>query len=151
MWRCICAAFFTETDTVNERRYRRATSRLPGRERTYVATNQPKKRRAAGLLPASQKSIKPNDSRHFHISKVEAAGIEPSSDFDTTENIICNCENCQQCRAAYALHCECFKSHLLASIDADLHYVIEQWKLLDASTQRAIATYCRKRSVARYE
>jgi hypothetical protein len=34
---------------------------------------------------------------------VEAAGIEPSDDFDATESSICDCENCQQCRAANAL------------------------------------------------
>jgi len=82
---------------------------------------------------------------------VEAAGIEPSAIFAATENSICDCENCQQCRAANALHSECFKRQFLASLDADLHYVIEQWELLDASTRRAIATYCQQRSFADYQ
>jgi hypothetical protein len=44
------------------------------------------------------------------------AGIEPSDDIDATEYTICNCEKCQECRAAYALHRECFKSHYLATL-----------------------------------
>jgi hypothetical protein len=84
-------------------------------------------------------------------SKVEAAGIEPSFDIDATDSSVCDCENCQLCPAARALHLDCFKSHFLASIDADLHYVIEQWERLDASTQRAIATYCRQRTNAGYQ
>jgi hypothetical protein len=71
--------------------------------------------------------------------KVEAAGIEPSDDFDATENGICDCENCQQCRAAYALHLECFKGHLMASFDADLQRVIAVWERLDVLARRAIS------------
>jgi hypothetical protein len=69
---------------------------------------------------------------------VEAAGIEPSSDFDATENSICDCENCQHCRAANALHLECFKLQYLALLDADLQLVIEVWDQLDGPTRRAI-------------
>jgi hypothetical protein len=70
---------------------------------------------------------------------VEAAGIEPSDDFDATENCICDCENCQQCRAARALHLDCFRSHFLSSLDAELQRVIEGWEQLDATTRHEIA------------
>lgn len=69
---------------------------------------------------------------------MEAAGIEPSDDFDATCDSVCNCENCQECRAAYALHSECFKGHLLASLDADLQRVIDGWELLSESVRDAI-------------
>jgi hypothetical protein len=42
---------------------------------------------------------------------------------------------CQHCRAAYALHLDCFKSHFLASLDADLQRVIEQWQSLPESVK----------------
>jgi hypothetical protein len=69
---------------------------------------------------------------------MEAAGIEPSDDFDATENCICDCENCQQCRAANALHLECFKSHYLSSLDADLQRLINRWGELPASVKGAV-------------
>jgi hypothetical protein len=68
---------------------------------------------------------------------VEAAGIEPSDDFGATDSSVCDCENCQQCRAAYALHLECFKGHLLASLDADLQRVIAAWERLPESIRVA--------------
>ena len=71
------------------------------------------------------------------IRKLEAAGIEPSDDFAATKDGVCNCENCQQCRAAYALHLECFKGHLLASFDADLQRVIAVWDELPEAMRRA--------------
>jgi hypothetical protein len=70
---------------------------------------------------------------------MEAAGIEPSSDFVTTENSICDCENCQQCRAARALHFECFRSQFLATLDIDLQSLIDGWERLDETTRHAIA------------
>lgn len=70
---------------------------------------------------------------------MEAAGIEPSADFIATDNSVCDCENCQQCRAAYALHFECFKSHFLESFDAELQRVIDGWKQPDVTTRYAIA------------
>jgi hypothetical protein len=71
---------------------------------------------------------------------MEAAGIEPSTDFDATRNSICDCENCQQCRAANALHFECFKSQFLASLDINLQRLIECWEHLDTATHRTIAS-----------
>jgi hypothetical protein len=65
-------------------------------------------------------------------------GIEPSADFAITDNSVCDCENCQQCRAARALHFDCFKSQFLASLDIDLQSLIDSWERLDATTRRAI-------------
>jgi hypothetical protein len=70
---------------------------------------------------------------------VEAAGIEPSADIYATDNALCNCEYCQQCRAANALHFDCVKSHFLASLDTDLQRVIAGWERLDGTTRHAIA------------
>jgi hypothetical protein len=69
---------------------------------------------------------------------VEAAGIEPASDFDGTTDDLCDCENCKQCRAANALHFECFKGQFLASLDAELQVLIGDWVRLDDSTRKAI-------------
>ena len=66
------------------------------------------------------------------------AGIEPCDDFDATSESLCDCENCQECRAANALRLDCFKSHFLASLDADLHWVIEQWPSLRESVRNTI-------------
>ncbi len=62
---------------------------------------------------------------------MEAAGIEPSLVSDATDSSVCDCENCQQCRAANALHFECFKGHFMASLDIGLQRLIEQWDELD--------------------
>jgi hypothetical protein len=72
------------------------------------------------------------------MSKVEAAGIEPSDDFDASCRGICDCEHCRECRAANALHLECFKSHFLTSLDADLQRVIEGWARLPEEMRRAV-------------
>ena len=69
---------------------------------------------------------------------VEAAGIEPSDDFGATADSPCDCENCQQCRAAYALHFECFKGQFLASLDADLQRVIGEWDRLPEAVRGAV-------------
>jgi hypothetical protein len=76
---------------------------------------------------------------------VEAAGIEPSFDFDATDSAVYDRDNCQQCRTAYALPFECFKSRLLASLDADLQHVIASWNGLRETTRRAIARYLHTR------
>jgi hypothetical protein len=77
---------------------------------------------------------------------VEAAGIEPVDDFDATAEPLCDCENCQQCRAAYALHSECFKSHFLASLDTDLQNVIESWEGVPVAIRAAINALLKGRS-----
>jgi hypothetical protein len=58
--------------------------------------------------------------------------------FGATIDSAFDCEMCQQCRAAYALHFECFKGHFLASLDADLQRVISAWKSLDDESRWAI-------------
>lgn len=80
------------------------------------------------------------------MSKMEAAGIEPSDDFDATKNSVCDCEKCQECRAAQALHGECFQSHYLASLDAELQRVLKVWKRLDASARLAVVTYSEQKA-----
>src|ERR1051326_5373848 len=69
----------------------------------------------------------------------EAAGIEPSPHFAASNSIVWDRENCQGCHAARALHFECFKSHFLASLDADLQGLIDRWEHLDATARHAIA------------
>lgn len=71
------------------------------------------------------------------------AGIEPPDDSDANDNVPCACENCQQCRAAYALHLECFKGHYLASIDADLQAIIGGWEKLPDATRYAFLALAR--------
>jgi hypothetical protein len=73
---------------------------------------------------------------------VEAAGIEPSADFAATANSVCDCENCEQCRAAYALHVECFKSHFLASLDGDLQCLVVKWDQLGFAVREAVKAQC---------
>lgn len=77
-------------------------------------------------------------------TKMEAAGIEPAAEFDATTNGVCDCESCQRCRAANALHSECIKSHVLASLDADLQRVIEAWDGIDDTTRRVIVECARE-------
>jgi hypothetical protein len=69
---------------------------------------------------------------------MEAAGIEPADDSDATADSACDCEVCQECRAAYALHFECFKSRLLASFDADLQQLMNGWACLPEAIRAAI-------------
>jgi hypothetical protein len=97
-------------------------------------------RRVCHPRPKTQKT-----PRILGIS-MEAAGIEPSADVAATENSVCDCENCQQCRAARALHFECFKSHFLASLDADLQRVVYAWALAEPPLRQmilAIVNTCR--------
>jgi hypothetical protein len=84
---------------------------------------------------------KGSDTSRRHPSsggKVEAAGIEPSFVSDATDSSVCDCENCQQCRAARALHFNCFKSQFLASLGADLQEFICMWEQLPIDTRCAI-------------
>jgi hypothetical protein len=91
---------------------------------------------AAQMLPS--RIAHPATRYHLTSYKVEAAGIEPSPDFVASDSVVCNCENCQQCRAAYALHLGCFKGHLLASFDVDLQRLISAWDLLPKPVRKAI-------------
>jgi hypothetical protein len=73
------------------------------------------------------------------LSSIGTEGIEPGADFDGTTDGLCDCENCQQCRAANALHLECFKGHFLASLDADLQQVIDVWERLPTEMRKEFA------------
>src|SRR5262249_16458199 len=66
-------------------------------------------------------------------------GIDSSADFATSNPIVCDRENGQQRRAACALHFESIRSHLLASLDAELKQVISGWEQLDETMRHAIA------------
>ena len=108
------------------------------------ATREKNPRRSKGLDALGQALTLDVTACH----RVEAAGIEPSDNFDATSECQCNCENCQQCRAANALHSGCIKRHLLASFDIDLQCLIERWERLDVSVRQAIAAYCNPSVVA---
>jgi hypothetical protein len=53
--------------------------------------------------------------------------------------LVCDCENCQECGAAYALHFDCSKSHFLASFDVELQLVVDGWRRLPKQMREAIA------------
>jgi hypothetical protein len=72
------------------------------------------------------------------LSSFGSERIEPSDDFDATTSSVCDCENCHQCRAAKALHFDCFKSQFLVSLDADLQCVVAGWGNLAAPFRGAI-------------
>jgi hypothetical protein len=65
-------------------------------------------------------------------------GLEPLAGSDVTDDPRCICENCEQLRAANALHFECFKSRFLASLDAELQNVILSWPPLPDGVKSAI-------------
>jgi hypothetical protein len=69
---------------------------------------------------------------------MEAAGIEPASDFDTTGQLPCGCVVCEECRAANALHCESSNCLSLASTDPNLQRVIAAWDTLSKAAKAAI-------------
>jgi hypothetical protein len=69
---------------------------------------------------------------------VEAAGIEPGNDIDASVEGHCECEECQLCRAAHALHFECFKSRYLTPFEIDLHSLISNWQTLPNNIRTAI-------------
>jgi hypothetical protein len=68
---------------------------------------------------------------------MEAAGMEPASCSNLTDNACYVCENCQHPSAARALHSGGLNCHFLASLDADLQRVIAEWENLPAAIRRA--------------
>ena len=66
-----------------------------------------------------------------------AVGIEPASCANLTESACSLCENCQQARAARALHSGGPNCHFVASLDADLRAVIAAWDALPVSIRKA--------------
>jgi hypothetical protein len=67
-----------------------------------------------------------------------ATGIEPAFNSDATDILPCSCVNCQQCRAAPALHFGCPDWLETASHDADLQRVIAAWGDLPEAIRRAL-------------
>jgi hypothetical protein len=74
---------------------------------------------------------------------MEAAGIEPASNFDLTTATTCDCVNCEQCGAAPALHSRRSNWLDLASIDADLLSVVLAWEELSDPIQKGICALVR--------
>jgi hypothetical protein len=93
-----------------------ASSSVIDRQRQRSDRKRKNPRRSKGL-DASWQPLSPIGNA---CQKVEAAGIEPCDDFVVTGEADCSCENCQDCRAAYALHSTCFGLHSLASLGIDL-------------------------------
>jgi hypothetical protein len=65
-------------------------------------------------------------------------GLEPTTGFDATDASICDCENCQQPRAANALHADISTGQLMAIFDADFHQVKLAWPTLPSETRKVI-------------
>lgn len=70
--------------------------------------------------------------------KMEAAGIEPAGDSDGIIKPACSCGNCEECRAASALHFACANSLDLSSIDTDLLTVVLAWAGISEPIRKAI-------------
>ncbi len=97
-----------------------------------------RRRRRVPDPPPKSMQVALSDALWHCLSSIGTTGIEPSDDFGATADSPCDCENCQQCRAAYALHLECFKGHLMASFDADLQRVVEAWDRLPEAVRKAV-------------
>ena len=65
-------------------------------------------------------------------------GIEPALNSDATDILPCSCVNCQQCRAARALHFGCPDWPSVASSDADLQRIIAAWDALPQAIRVAV-------------
>lgn len=68
----------------------------------------------------------------------KVAGIEPACDFDGKNERICDCVNCETCRAALALHSGGSNRLDLSSIDADLLSVVLAWQKISTPIRNAI-------------
>ena len=74
------------------------------------------------------------------VAFMEAAGIEPAGDFDLTTEVVCDCVNCQEGRAAPALHSGRSAWLDLSSIDADLLSVVLAWEKISGPIRKAIVS-----------
>jgi len=71
---------------------------------------------------------------------IDRAGIEPACDCGGTNEAVCDCVNCEACRAAPALH-SAFSNWLdLSSLDADLLSVVLAWEKISEPIRKAIVT-----------
>ena len=69
---------------------------------------------------------------------MEAAGIEPASDFAVSPNGDCLCDFCEGWRAALALQNDGSSWLDLTQLDADLQRMISAWDMLPDAIKRAI-------------
>jgi hypothetical protein len=69
---------------------------------------------------------------------MEAAGIEPAFNFDGKNEGVCDCVNCEKCRAAPALHSGRPNWLDLSSIDADLQSVVLAWEGISEPIRQGI-------------
>ena len=75
----------------------------------------------------------------LRLATVEAAGIEPRSHCDTTDDLTTTYYVCSVCSAVNALQTGDTMGLLEASIDADLLRLITVWSDLSLQTKSAIA------------
>jgi hypothetical protein len=69
---------------------------------------------------------------------MEAAGIEPASRYDASDEGVCFCESCLDHRAAVALHpgvAACLRASL---IDIDLQSVVVAWGKLPETIRKKL-------------
>jgi hypothetical protein len=79
------------------------------------------------------------DRRQLSLTDKEpAAGVEPAGNLDVTGVATCSFVNCDECRAALALHSECAARHCLASLDTELQWLITVWDGLSEAIRSAI-------------
>jgi len=71
------------------------------------------------------------------IAKVEDRGLEPLAEFDASANCISTSADYQAGCAARALHSGGLNCPCVASLDADLQFVIAAWDGLPAAIRRA--------------
>lgn len=80
---------------------------------------------------------------HLRTPKMEAAGIEPSSDLAATGKLPCGCVICEECRAALALQNWRPQWLEVTFDDPDLQRVVESWDALPAAMKAAIMALVR--------
>jgi hypothetical protein len=68
----------------------------------------------------------------------DAAGFIPAGDLAETADTICDCVDCDKCRAARALQTGDINGRDLAFDDADLQRVISAWHILPTAVRRAV-------------
>jgi hypothetical protein len=72
---------------------------------------------------------------------MEAAGIEPETSSDGSENGASTCEFCPTCGAASALHKNYFNCRCL-SLDPRLLPIIDAWDQLPEALRQAVEAIC---------
>ena len=73
--------------------------------------------------------------------QVEAAGIEPETFSDGSDNGATTYEFCPTCRAAWALHENDFNCRCM-TLDSRLKPIIEAWAELSEASRQAVEAIC---------